>query len=180
MSEHQYTVVVGVSPRSSSPTALRWAHEQARVHGGRVIALRAWHTGAPQATPSGTTAARVPSSTEAEHEAVSRLAADVLEVLGPDHGVDLRVTRGDRHRALLEAARDADLLVIDAPRSLASAPLFAHRLVYAAECPVVVMPPHISGEPESRFHRAARAAGWATVRAAGRAGRPGLGTPHGD
>ena len=35
----------------------------------------------------------------------------------------------------------ADLLVIDAPRSLVGAPMFARRLVYAADCPVVVMPP---------------------------------------
>ncbi|MBD3784766.1 MAG: universal stress protein, partial [Micrococcales bacterium] len=54
MSEHTYTVVVGVSPRSSSPTALRWAHEQAAAHGGRVVAVRAWRAPNPQATPSGT------------------------------------------------------------------------------------------------------------------------------
>ncbi len=178
MTEHTYTVVVGVSPRSSSPTALRWAVEQARAHEGRVVAVRAWRTGGPQATPSGTTAARVPSATDTEHEALSRLVSDVAGVLGPDHGVDVRVTRGDRHRALLGAAEDADLLVIDAPRSVASAPLFAHRLVYAASCPVVVMPPRISGEPETGFERASRAAGRAGVRAAGTAGRPGLGTRH--
>lgn len=174
MDEHQYTVVVGVSPGSASPTALAWAHEQARLRGGRVVAVRAWRTTGPQATPSGTTAARVPSSTVTEREAMARLVSDVAGVLGPDHGVELRVVRGDRRRALLEAARDADLLVVDAPRSLASAPLFAHRLVYAAHCPVVVMPPRISGEPETPLERA----GWAAVRAAGSAGRPGLGTPR--
>ncbi len=176
--EHRYTVVVGVSPGSSSPTALRWGHEQAALRGGRVVALRAWHAPNPQATPSGTTATRVPRAVEAEQEAFSRLVSDVAEVLGGDHGVELRLVRGDRRRALLEAARDADLLVIDAPRSLARSPLFAHRLVYAAHCPVVVMPPRISGEPESGFSRASRAAGWAVARAAGSAGRPGLTTPH--
>lgn len=172
MSEHTYTVVVGVSPRSSSPTALRWAHEQAAAHGGRVVAVRAWRAPNPQATPSGTTASRVGSASETEHAAMEALLADVAGVLGPDHGVDVRVVRGDRRRALLDAAVDADLLVVDAPRSLASSPLFAHRLVYAARCPVVVMPPRISGEPESGLGRA----GWAAVRAAGSAGRPGLGT----
>ncbi|NHA67585.1 universal stress protein [Phycicoccus flavus] len=176
MSAHEYTVVVGVSPRSSSPTALLWARRQAREHGGRLVALRAWKAPTPQATPSGTTAARVPRSTDSEHEAFSRLVSDVAEVLGPDHGAELVVTRGDRRRALLAAARDADLLVVDAPRSLAASPLFAHRLVYAAPCPVVVMPPRISGEPETGLARASRAAGAAAVRAAGTAGRPGLGT----
>lgn len=174
MDERPYTVVVGVSPGSASPTALAWAHEQAALRGGRVVAVRAWRTTGPQATPSGTTAARVPSATEAEREAVARLTADVEAVLGRGHGVELRVVRGDRRRALLDAARGADLLVVDAPRSLASAPLFAHRLVYAARCPVVVMPPRISGEPQTAWEKAA----WAAVRAAGSAGRPGLGTPH--
>ncbi|MGG5258070.1 universal stress protein [Phycicoccus avicenniae] len=172
MTEHVYTIVVGVSPGSASPTALRWAHEQATLRGGRVVAVRAWRTTGPQATPSGTTATRVPSSAATEAEATSRLVADVSGVLGDDHGVELRVVRGDRRRALLDAARDADLLVVDAPRSMASAPLFAHRLVYAAPCPVVVMPPRISGEPETALEKA----GWAAVRAAGSAGRPGLGT----
>lgn len=176
MSEHEYTVVVGVSPRSSSPTALRWAHEQARGRDGRVVAVRAWRAQTPQATPSGTTAARVGLASDAEHDAMARLLADLTDVLGPDHGVEPRVVRGDRLRALLDAADGADLLVVDAPRSVSASPLFAQRLVYAATCPVVVMPPRISGEPETGLERATRAAGRAAVRAAGTAGRPGLGT----
>lgn len=179
MAEHSYTVVVGVSPRSSSPTALRWAHDHAARQGGRVVAVRAWRAGAPQATPSGTTAARMPSSLDAETDGWSRLAADVADVLGPGHDVELRLERGDRRTALLEAARDADLLVVDAPRALHRSPLFAHRLVYAAPCPVVVMPPRISGEPEDGLARVSRAAGRAALRAAGTAGRPGLGTSRG-
>ncbi|KRE62019.1 universal stress protein [Nostocoides sp. Soil756] len=171
-----WTVVVGVSPGSSSPTALRWAVDEARRHDGRVVAVRAWKASGPQATPSGTTAARVPRDADTEQEAFSRLVADVADVLGPDHEVDVVLTRGGRRRALVDAAQGADLLVVDAPRSVADGPLFAHRLVYAATCPVVVMPPRISGEPESTLTRASRAAGRAAARAAGEAGRPGLGT----
>ena len=125
---------------------------------------------------SRTTASRVASVVDTEHDAMARLAADVGSVLGEGHDVDVRVVRGDRRKALLDAAEGADLLVVDAPRSLASAPLFAHRLVYAAPCPVVVMPPRISGEPQTGLERA----GWAAVRAAGSAGRPGLGTTRTD
>ena len=177
METRPYTVVVGVSPGSRSPAALLWAREQARLHGGRVVAVRAWRSGQPQATPSGTTARRVPLASDVEADEWTRFSADVHDVLGPDHGVELRLVRGDRRHALLREARSADLLVVDAPRSLARSPLFAHRLVYAAACPVVIMPPRISGEPESAFSRASRAAGWAVVRAAGSAGRPGLNTP---
>ena len=172
MDTHPYTVVVGVSPGSRSPTALTWARAQAALHGGRVVAVRVWRSGQPQATPSGTTATRVPVASDVEADEWTRFSADVHDVLGPDHGVELRLVRGDRRHALLRESRSADLLVIDAPRSLARSPLFAHRLVYAARCPVVVMPPRISGEPESGLGRA----GWAAVRAAGSAGRPGLGT----
>ncbi len=176
MDQHTYTVVVGVSPGSASPTALAWGREQADSHDGRLVAVRAWRAPNPQATPAGTTAERVPLGSDAEREARARLDADVASVLGPDHGAEVRLVRGDRHRALLDAAREADLLVVDAPRTFARSPLFAHRLVYAASCPVVVMPPRISGEPEAGLTRASRAAGWAAVRAAGSAGRPGLGT----
>ena len=178
MDQHTYTVVVGVSPGSASPTALAWGRDQARAHDGRLIAVRAWRAPNPQATPAGTTASRVDRGSDVEREARAHLEADVASVLGPDHDAEVRLVRGDRRRALLDAARHADLLVVDAPRTYARAPLFAHRLVYAATCPVVVMPPRISGEPETGLARASRAAGWAAVRAAGSAGRPGLGTPH--
>ncbi len=176
MDQHTYTVVVGVSPGSASPTALAWGQEQAKAHGGRLVAVRAWRAPNPQATPSGTTATRVPRGSEAESEARDRLVADVASVLGADHDAEVLLVRGDRRRALLDVARDADLLVVDAPRPSATSPFFAHRLVYAATCPVVVMPPRISGEPETGLTRASRMAGWAAVRAAGSAGRPGLGT----
>ena len=71
----------------------------------------------------------------------------------------------------------ADLLVIDAPRVPSMSPLLAHRLVYAATCPVVVMPPSISGAPESALSRSARAFGRAALRSAGTSGRPGYRPP---
>ena len=80
---------------------------------------------------------------------------------------------------LIEASEGADLLVVDAPRQLMAGPMFAHRLVYAASCPVVVMPPDISGEPASVLTRVAGAIGRSVVTAAGTAGRPGYRRPVG-
>jgi hypothetical protein len=56
-------------------------------------------------------------------------------------------------------------------------PLLAHRIVYAATCPVVVMPPSISGAPESALSRSARTFGRAALRSAATSGRPGFRPP---
>ena len=170
-----YTVVVGVSATSKSPTALAWADAQARAHGGRLVAVRAWRAPAPQATPSGTPASRISHESDVAQLAEESLTADVAATLGADHDAELRLVRGGRFNVLIKAAAGADLLVIDAPRALVVGPMFAHRLIYAAACPVVAMPPRISGEPETWLTRMAGALGRSVVTAAGTAGRPGGG-----
>jgi hypothetical protein len=181
MTEHQqeqpYTVVVGVSPTSKSTTALAWAQAQARQNEGRVVAVRAWRLPNPQATPSGTSAGRVAVAQDVEAEAQQQLEADVAAVLGPDHGAEVRLVRGGRYNVLTKAAVGADLLVVDAPRQLLAGPMFAHRLIYAATCPVLVMPPDISGEPASLLARVSGAVGRSVLAAAGTAGRPGYRPP---
>lgn len=177
MSEQPYTIVVGVSATSKSPAALQWSVAQAKQRGGRVIAVRAWRMPNPQATPAGTPAGRISREGDVEHEAVAALAEDVASILGPDHRAEIRLVRGGKFRVLLEAAADADLLVVDAPRQLFAGPMFAHRLIYAASCPVLVMPPDVSGEPPSMLTRAAEAVGRSVVTAAGTAGRPGYRPP---
>lgn len=67
--------------------------------------------------------------------------------------------------------------MIDAPRAPSMSPLLAQRIVYAAACPVVVMPPRISGQPESGLTRAGRAVGRSAVRSLGTAGRAGYRPP---
>lgn len=177
MAEQPYTIVVGVSQTSKSPTALTWARDLARSHEGRVVAVRAWRPQVPQATPSGEAAGRIEPVHDTEAREADRLRADVEAVLGPDSGVECRIIRGGRRRGLLTAAKDADLLVVDAPRSLSAGPMFAHRLIYAATCPVVVMPPQVSGEPPNVVQRAGRAVGRTALRSVATAGRPGYRTP---
>jgi hypothetical protein len=175
--EAPYTVVVGVSATSKSPAALAWAQAQAAANRGRVIAVRAWRLPNPQATPSGTSAGRIARAEEVEAQALGRLEQDVADALGSGHDADVRLVRGGKLKVLLQAAEGADLLVLDAPRQLLAGPMFAHRLVYAAACPVVVMPPDVSGEPPSALTRVAGAIGRGVVTAAGTAGRPGYRPP---
>jgi hypothetical protein len=176
MAERPYTVVVGVSATSKSPTALDWARAQAGT-AGRLVAVRAWRMPNPQATPAGTPAGRISRADEVEAEARLRLEQDVTAALGEDHDAELRLVRGSKYTVLLKEAEDADLLVVDAPRQLLAGPMFAHRLVYAATCPVVVMPPRISGEPPSMLTRVGKAVGRNVLAAAGTAGRPGYQRP---
>ncbi|MDN5727798.1 MAG: universal stress protein, partial [Propionibacteriales bacterium] len=118
MEQQRFTVVVGVSPTSTSPTALRWAAAQAARFDGAVIAVRAWQVRAPAATPSGTSVGRLPYATVLKQQVRESLAADVAKVLGDDHGIELRTERGGRRKALFQASREADLLVVDAARAL--------------------------------------------------------------
>ena len=177
MSDQPYTVVVGVSATSKSPAALAWADAQARQNRGRVIAVRAWRLPNPQATPAGEPASRISRQEDVEREARAALEQDVAASLGADHAAEVRLVRGSKYQVLVEAAVGADLLVLDAPRLLLVGPMFAHRLIYAASCPVVVMPPNISGEPESMLSRVASAVGRSVVTAAATAGRPGYRPP---
>ncbi|MFC7490857.1 MULTISPECIES: universal stress protein [unclassified Knoellia] len=172
-----YTVVVGVSAGSKSPAALEWAAAQAAQNGGRLIAVRAWRPQVPTGTTSGPIAARVTDEPEAARSAQAALEADVAEVLGDDHTAEVQAVRGGKRKVLLAVAVEADLLVVDSPRALTGAPLFAQRIVDAATCPVVVMPPRVSQEPPSPIERAGRAVGRAAVRSAALAGRPGYRPP---
>lgn len=181
MEANPYTVVVGVSPTSKSDIALHWAADQAEHHAGRVVAVRAWQV--PRSAPPGTlsestSAGRLPTAASLQSDARARLAADVEQVLGPDHGVEILVLRGGRRKSLVKAAQGADLLVVDAPRALTTGPMFAHRLIYSASCPVVVMPPRISGAPPSWLQRLSTSAGRQALQSLGTSGRPGLTAPR--
>lgn len=176
--EQPYTVIVGVSATSKSPTALEWAHAQAAANNGRLIAVRVYQSTTTQGPP-GASSRTLPDTSTMHAEQHRELERDVTEVLGIDHGAELRVVRGNKRRGLIEQAREADLLVIDAPRAPSLSPLLAQRIIYAASCPVVVMPPRISGQPESAFSRSARAVGRAALRSAATSGRAGYRTPFG-
>lgn len=169
-----YTVVVGVSATTKSPTALEWGKAQADANHGRVIAVRV-HSDprASQGTHSS------PADTDLRASQQAELERDVSAVLGEGHGAEVRVLHGNRRRDLINVSQEADLLVIDAPRAPSMSPLLAQRIIYAATCPVVVMPPSISGEPESSMSRATHAVAMAALRSAGTSGRPGYRTPMG-
>jgi nucleotide-binding universal stress UspA family protein len=144
-----FTIVVGVSPTSGSPGALRWAADEAAARGGRVVAVRAWRPHAPE-TATGGRVPSVVSDAGARAAEESRLDDDVARALGRDHVVETRVVPGKRRSVLVEESRDADLLVIDAGRATeVGARWLDSRLVRTAHCPIVVVPPGLAGRDRS-------------------------------
>jgi nucleotide-binding universal stress UspA family protein len=138
-------IVVGVSPSTGSPTALRWAAAEAQLRGAPVRAVLAWRPPRAPAAPAG----RPPASAsgvalDPGQDAERTLHRMVSTALGNGNPIDCVTVRGTAVSALLAAAADAQLLVIGEPRPgrLASmrAGVVAPQIVQRATCPVVVLP----------------------------------------
>jgi hypothetical protein len=134
------TVVVGISPRTGSPAALRFAAEEAKRRGTDLRAVTAWRPSSPPMTSGARPPATNYDPQEEFDDALRRLQGQVRAVLGDDGAARAEVIHGGKVRVLLQAAETADLLVLDAPRRPRLGPVLAHRLIYVAECPVITMP----------------------------------------
>jgi hypothetical protein len=134
------SVVVGVSPKTGSPAALRFAAEEARRRGTDLRAVTAWRPSSPPMTSGARPPATSYDPQEEFEDALRRLQGQVRGVLGEDGAARAEVIHGGKVRVLLQAAETADLLVLDAPRRPRLGPVLAHRLIYVAECPVITMP----------------------------------------
>jgi nucleotide-binding universal stress UspA family protein len=132
-------IVVGVDGSDSSRAALAWSVRQAALTGATVDAVIAWHIpatygyGMPPAMPDLETVAG-----KAVQEAVTGAAG-----LAP--GVEIRpvIVQDNPARALLDAAKDADLLVVGsrghAGFTEALLGSVGQHCVHHARCPVVVV-----------------------------------------
>ena len=103
-------IVVGMDGSDYSTIGLRWATEEAAIHGATVEVLLAWnYLDQHRADRSDTFD---PGYTE--EVARDALAAWVTGTLGPNAEVERRVVLDTPARALLEAGDEADLLVLGA------------------------------------------------------------------
>ena len=172
-------IVVGVSRTSHSPTALRWAADAAIRWDANLLAVRAWRPSHPPSAAAGRPPV-VTRDVEGERQwAESALADDVRQSLGDDHRAFCEVREGSPLSVLVALSQIATLLVVDAPRrtDFNTTPLLAHRLVYNAGCPVVVMPPRISQQPDSPLVAAGKWLARGFLESAADAGRPGIRPP---
>lgn len=99
-------VVVGIDGSESADGALRWAMEEARLHGAALEVVTAWNWSSPPGQP-GTSGSRDP-------EALARDLLDASIDRLDRHGIDVRATarEGVASDVLIGAARSADLLVV--------------------------------------------------------------------
>jgi nucleotide-binding universal stress UspA family protein len=144
------TIVVGVDGSAASLEALRWAADEARLRGARLVALHAWvfvpaaPIGDPGmiAIPAGDLAGQLEAETEA---ARAELADSIARVLGPEPDVEVeaRLTENDAAEALVAESESADLVVVGSHgRSGLRAAILgsvSRTVVDHAHCPVVVV-----------------------------------------
>jgi nucleotide-binding universal stress UspA family protein len=135
-------IVVGVDGSDSSRAALTWAIRQARLTGAAVDAVIAWHQPTVYRYPL-----PIAPQTSARELATRVLESTIYEVTqeldGQAAEVTPRVEEGNAATVLLDAAADADLLVVGSRGhgGFAAALLgsTSQHVVHHAACPVVVI-----------------------------------------
>jgi nucleotide-binding universal stress UspA family protein len=139
MPESQQRIVVGIDGSEHSREALRWALRQARLTGGSVDMVTAWRY------PASYGLAVIGADLGLEGEARTMMANELSQVGEDASGVEVRklVGEGAPAQVLLDAAKDADLLVIGSRGrgGFASAVLGSVSMacVLHAPCPVLVL-----------------------------------------
>ncbi|MEU9451534.1 universal stress protein [Streptomyces sp. NPDC048277] len=134
-------VVVGVGEKPAGSAAMRFAFQEARRRGVPVAAVRAW---------------RCPAYETTDHPLLSgeparlheQQAAEALEAALQDAPADVVAQRhtveGRTRNVLVDASRDADLLVVGARRRPGHFGLqlgrVAHGVLHHSACPVAVVP----------------------------------------
>lgn len=156
-------VVAGVSGGPGSLTALHRAADEARLRGAELWAVLAWQT--PGGGPAARGACACAPYPEYRDAAASRLRDALVAAFGPGGpGVPMtaQIVRGTPRAVLVDAARDADdLLVIGAGRRgrLLGAlwPSVARHCLAKAPCPVLAVPPN---PLEAQLHTVRRRNAW--------------------
>ena len=147
MSERMGTIpriVAGVDGSPSSLAALQWAVRQAGLTGGRVQAVIAWQF---PAAIGGYEWAPVAVLESTDYEEIAQKvvtgAIAAVDTSGCDVPISIKVRKGNAAQVLIDAAADADLLVVGSRGhgGFAGALLgsVSQHCVHHAPCPVAVI-----------------------------------------
>lgn len=140
------SIVVGVDGSDESKEALRWAVEEARLRGDTLHVVHVWSYPYPyvSVTVLAPPAPTIPIS-DFRESAAAMLNAVLDEVLGDAPGVEVKraVVEGVPAQVLVEAAKDADLLVLGSRGHGGFSGLLlgsvSQQCAHHAECPVVIV-----------------------------------------
>ncbi len=136
-------IVVGVDGSDESREALRWALEEARLRGATVRAVSAWRD--PYVVAPGFGRPEDFEFDALRERAVEALAEVVADVVGTksDVHVERVVAEGPAGSVLVQAAEDADLLVVGSRGHGGFVGLLlgsvSQQCVSHAPCPVLVV-----------------------------------------
>jgi nucleotide-binding universal stress UspA family protein len=136
-------IVVGVDGSEASKAALRWAVEEARLRHARVQAVHAWwiypmlRPGIPPAPD------QIPGVAD---DATERVRTFITETLGGETDVEITpvAVQGEQaSAALVDAAKDADLLVVGSRGAGGFSGLLlgsvSQQCTHHAPCPIVIV-----------------------------------------
>lgn len=138
-------IVVGIDGSEAAKNALRWALEEARLRSAKIVAVHAWE--APPAMPEPGPAPGfdlVGILPEVEEAGERLVKAVVEEVVGDDSDVTVEpvAIQGPAASVLVEAARDADLLVVGSRGHGGFTALLlgsvSQQLAHHAPCPLLI------------------------------------------
>lgn len=138
-------VVVGVDGSEGSAAALAWAAEEARLRGGTLRVVHAWHM--PTVGYAGAVYLPGGAFEGVADEVGSALRSQVVEVLGMHPAVPLEqeVAEGTAAQVLLDTAKDAEMVVVGSHGRGGFAGLLlgsvSARVAHHAHCPVVIVRP---------------------------------------
>jgi nucleotide-binding universal stress UspA family protein len=145
------TIVVGVDGSDGAAEALRWALGEARLRGAEVRVVHAWSVPLVLLVPSAD-AFGVPEPagsleevrTALEKGAKKVLDASLIGVKADDIVIKRELAEGKAARVLIDAARDANLLVVGTRGLGGFTGLLlgsvSHQCTHHAPCPVVIVP----------------------------------------
>ena len=137
-----HKIVVGVDGSESSITALRWSLGEARLRGSEVEVIHMWSL-TPMVDPMGFVSyVPVEEIANAAKSLVEDVMKRVEEFVGKTK-VSTKITRGPAAATLLEAAKDAELLVVGRRGHGGFMGLLlgsvAEQAAHHAPCPVVIV-----------------------------------------
>jgi nucleotide-binding universal stress UspA family protein len=139
-------IVVGIDGSLPSCDALRWAADEANLRGVTLEVVHAWTV-----PPLDLYASSTVSPELCEHAAQRVLDAAVVRVgrTPEDPPVEKRLVMGTASDVLVDASRDADLLVVGSHGRGGLAGLLlgsvSQQVLHHARCPVVVVPARAAG-----------------------------------